>query len=82
MIFMKKIIHFWHLKKTGYGPSVGPSIRRTIHPTDMISYRDARTHLKTQKAVRRSAMLNFGADGIELFFGIGRSGLLRRGRPR
>jgi len=30
MIFLKKIVHFWHLKKTGYGRTDGP----TDGPTD------------------------------------------------
>ena len=46
MIFMKKTAHFQHLKKTGYGPSDGPTIHPTDRPTDMTSYIDARTHLK------------------------------------
>ena len=47
MIFMKKIVHFWHLNKTGYGPTDGPSNHPTDGRTDTPSYRDARTHLQS-----------------------------------
>ena len=40
MIFMKKFVHFWHLKN--YGLSDHPTIRRTDTP----SYIDGWTHLK------------------------------------
>ena len=62
MIFMKKTAYFQQLKKTGHGRTDGP----TDHPmTDMTSYSDARTHLKTtpqKRQVRVTLMKPIGTD--------------------
>ena len=47
MIFIEKTAHFRRLKKTGYTGTDGRTDRPTDGPTDTTSYRDARTHLKT-----------------------------------
>ena len=53
MIFLKKIVLFWHLKKTGYRPTNGPS----VHPTDATDGRmDTPSYRKRAEKQHRRAL--------------------------